>query len=888
MHQLTCNGVLEGIRICMRGFPNRMMYPDFKSRYAILGAAEIASSDDNKTAVYALMDKIDFSRDRYRLGHTKVFFRAGALAGLEEARDEIVLKLVRYMQGQCYGHIRRKVFQVKYDQRELMKVVQRNFRKFMSMRNWGWFIIIQKTRPLIGQINLEQELAMLEEKANSAFGAYQEALQVTKDLEGEIKDIEKEKVALTKQLEAEQGNLSVYTDRQAKAATLKATLENDLAKAQNKLAQTENARQALTGDRKALEGDIVGVKKDMEDLELAVQKVEQEKSNRDHTIRSLDDEVMQMDEVINKLNKEKKMIADNQAKAYEDLAAAEEKVNHLNSIKGKLESTHGELEGAGSSEKRARGDLEKQRRKVEGELKMAQEAVSELETIKVQLQGIISRKEKDISVANSKLDDEQSHVAKVQKSIKEHQGRVEELEEELEAERQARAKAERQRSDLAGQLESMNERISDASGATSAQIELNKKRENEVGKLRKDIEEARISNESVLLNLKKKHQDAISEMSEQIDQLTKMKSKIEKDKTKIHSEITDARAATEEIGRAKVSSEKSNKNLITTLNDLGKKVEEANMTLGDFESQKRRLAAENSDLLRVAGDINNNVNVVNKVKQSLIQALQDAKHNADAESRERQLLLGRFKNVEHELDGLKEAYDEELAGRENINRQTSKAEDLEMTKMKLMARLTEAEALIDNSNQKLLQMDRAKAKLQAEIDEMNVNLDQAQILNNTMEKKARQFDRVVVEWKRKVDGLGMDLDVAQKECRNASSDLFKTKAAYEESVAQLEEVRRENKGLSNEIKDIMDQISEGGRSIHEIDKIRKRLEAEKLELQAALEEAEGALEQEENKVLRCQMELTQVKTEIERRIAEKDEEFAMVRKNQAKALDNMQ
>merc|ERR1711881_709260 len=92
MHQLTCNGVLEGIRICMRGFPNRMLYPDYKSRYQILGAAEIATAADDKTGVFALMDKIDFSRDRYRLGHTKVFFRAGALAGLEEARDEIVLK----------------------------------------------------------------------------------------------------------------------------------------------------------------------------------------------------------------------------------------------------------------------------------------------------------------------------------------------------------------------------------------------------------------------------------------------------------------------------------------------------------------------------------------------------------------------------------------------------------------------------------------------------------------------------------------------------------------------------------------------------------------------------------------------------------------------------
>merc|ERR550539_2016931 len=86
----------------------------------------------------------------------------------------------------------------------------------------------------------------------------------------------------------------------------------------------------------------------------------------------------------------------------------------------------------------------------------------------------------------------------------------------------------------------------------------------------------------------------------------------------------------------------------------------------------------------------------------------------------------------------------------------------------------------------------------------------------------------------------------------------------------------------------MDQIGEGGKTIHEIDKIRKRLEAEKLELQAALEEAEGALEQEENKVLRSQLELTQVKKDIEARIAEKEEEFASTRKNFQKAIDGMQ
>merc|ERR1712226_764988 len=145
----------------------------------------------------------------------------------------------------------------------------------------------------------------------------------------------------------------------------------------------------------------------------------------------------------------------------------------------------------------------------------------------------------------------------------------------------------------------------------------------------------------------------------------------------------------------------------------------------------------------------------------------------------------------------------------------AKAEELEMSKMKLQARLTEADSTIENLNGKLQQCERAKGKIHADIEEMNHNLDQAQILNNQMEKKAKHFDRIVGEWKKKVDNLTMDLDISQRDCRNASSELFRVKSAYEESITQLDEVRRENKSLSNEIKDIMDQISEGGRSIHE-------------------------------------------------------------------------
>ena len=94
-----------------------MLYPDFKLRYSCLGQAEIASSSDNKVAVWALMDKIAFDRERYRLGHTLVFFRAGALAGLEETRDELVIKWVRFLQGEALKRIRGAVYKKKFDQR---------------------------------------------------------------------------------------------------------------------------------------------------------------------------------------------------------------------------------------------------------------------------------------------------------------------------------------------------------------------------------------------------------------------------------------------------------------------------------------------------------------------------------------------------------------------------------------------------------------------------------------------------------------------------------------------------------------------------------------------------------------------------------------------------
>merc|ERR1712179_672905 len=184
--------------------------------------------------------------------------------------------------------------------------------------------------------------------------------------------------------------------------------------------------------------------------------------------------------------------------------------------------------------------------------------------------------------------------------------------------------------------------------------------------------------------------------------------------------------------------------------------------------------------------------------------------------------------------------------------------------------------------------EKSKGRMQSDLEDISMEYERTHAAAIITEKRGKNFDKVIGEWKTKSDDVAAEVEASQKECRNYNSELFRLRAAQDEVVEQLDIVKRENKNLAEEIKDLLDQLGDGGRSIHELDKQRRRLEVEKEELQAALEEAEAALEQEENKVLRAQLELGQVRQEIDRKIHEKEEEFDNTRKNHQRAMDSLQ
>merc|ERR1712180_142997 len=188
MHQLTCNGVLEGIRICRRGFPNRTVYADFRHRFIIIKPAEVYKcGDDLKNAARVILESIEEANDRWRLGHTKVFFRAGTVGILEEVRDECIKAILNYFQGICRGFLGRKQYKIEQHKKAMIPVMQRNIKKYLFFRDWTWYYLLNATKRFIGQEDVEAVIAKLEEEAAVACSAYDKEVEERDRLNGEIK-----------------------------------------------------------------------------------------------------------------------------------------------------------------------------------------------------------------------------------------------------------------------------------------------------------------------------------------------------------------------------------------------------------------------------------------------------------------------------------------------------------------------------------------------------------------------------------------------------------------------------------------------------------------------------------------------------------------------------
>merc|ERR1712180_461523 len=315
-----------------------------------------------------------------------------------------------------------------------------------------------------------------------------------------------------------------------------------------------------------------------------------------------------------------------------------------------LEQSLDECEDSLEREKKAKGDVEKLKRKLEGDLKLTQEAVGDLDRIKADLTNTIQRKEKELASMGAKIEDEGTLGNKYNKQVKELASRIEELDEELHIERQNRAKAEKNRTTLSRDIQDLAARLEEAGSNTSTQIELNKKREAELMKLKGELEEANIAHEGILAALRQKHNNTMSEMGEQIDSLNKNKAKAEKDKANMERDLGEARSGLDEAMRDRSNIEKNCKMTQGLIIESNTKLDEMARALNEADSTKKKLIVESQDLTRQIEETENAIAALGKNKISLTTQLEDTKRLGDSEARDRAALLAKFKNLNTELE----------------------------------------------------------------------------------------------------------------------------------------------------------------------------------------------------------------------------------------------
>ncbi|KAJ8259937.1 hypothetical protein GJAV_G00175190 [Gymnothorax javanicus] len=675
IHQLRCNGVLEGIRICRKGFPSRILYGDFKQRYKVLNASVIPEGQfiDNKKASEKLLGSIDVDHTQYKFGHTKVFFKAGLLGLLEEMRDDKLAVLVTMTQALCRGFLMRREFAKMMERRESIYSIQYNIRSFMNVKHWPWMKLYFKIKPLLKSAEAEKEMANMKEEFAKCKEDLEKALAKKKELEEKMVSLLQEKNDLQLAVAAETESLADAEERCEGLIKAKIQLEAKLKETNERLEDEEEINAELTAKKRKLEDECSELKKDIDDLELTLAKVEKEKHATENKVKNLTEEMASLDENIAKLTKEKKALQEAHQQTLDDLQAEEDKVNTLTKAKTKLEQQVDDLEGSLEQEKKLRMDLERAKRKLEGDLKLAQESIMDLENDRQQSEEKIKKKDFEMSQLIGKIEDEQTLGIQLQKKIKELQARIEELEEEIEAERAARAKVEKQRADLSRELEEISERLEEAGGATAAQIEMNKKREAEFQKLRRDLEESTLQHEATAAALRKKQADSVAELGEQIDNLQRVKQKLEKEKSEYKMEIDDLSSNMEAVAKSKGNLEKMCRTLEDQLSELKTKNDEHVRQLNDTSAHKARLQTENGELSRQLEEKEALISQLTRGKQAYTQQIEELKRHIEEEVKAKNALAHGLQSARHDCDLLREQYEEEQEAKAELQRGMSKA-----------------------------------------------------------------------------------------------------------------------------------------------------------------------------------------------------------------------
>ncbi|XP_051015857.1 myosin-9 [Acomys russatus] len=907
LDQLRCNGVLEGIRICRQGFPNRVVFQEFRQRYEILTPNSIPKGFmDGKQACVLMIKALELDSNLYRIGQSKVFFRAGVLAHLEEERDLKITDVIIGFQACCRGYLARKAFAKRQQQLTAMKVLQRNCAAYLRLRNWQWWRLFTKVKPLLNSKRYEDELLTKEEELVKVREKHLAAENRLTEMETLQSQLMAEKMQLQEQLQAETELCAEAEELRARLTSKKQELEEICHDLEARVEEEEERCQHLQAEKRKMQQNIQELEEQLEEEESARQKLQLEKVTTEAKLKKLEEDQIIMEDQNCKLAKEKKLLEDRVAEFTTNLMEEEEKSKSLAKLKNKHEAMITDLEERLRREEKQRQELEKTRRKLEGDSTDLSDQIAELQAQIAELKMQLAKKEEELQAALARVEEEAAQKNMALKKIRELEAQISELQEDLESERASRNKAEKQKRDLGEELEALKTELEDTLDSTAAQQELRSKREQEVSLLKKTLEDEARTHDAQIQEMRQKHSQAVEELAEQLEQTKRVKATLEKAKQSLENERGELANEVKALLQGKGDSEHKRKKVEAQLQELQVKFSEGERVRTELADKVTKLQVELDSVTGLLNQSDSKSSKLTKDFSALESQLQDTQELLQEENRQKLSLSTKLKQMEDEKNSFREQLEEEEEAKRNLEKQIAtlhaqvtdmkkKMEDgvgcLETAEEAKRRLQKDLEGLSQRHEEKVAaydKLEKTKTRLQQELDDLLVDLDHQRQSVSSLEKKQKKFDQLLAEEKTISAKYAEERDRAEAEAREKETKALSLARALEEAMEQKAELERLNKQFRTEMEDLMSSKDDVGKSVHELEKSKRALEQQVEEMKTQLEELEDELQATEDAKLRLEVNLQAMKAQFERDLQGRDEQSEEKKKQLVRQVREME
>ncbi|XP_069684967.1 myosin heavy chain, non-muscle isoform X2 [Periplaneta americana] len=907
LDQLRCNGVLEGIRICRQGFPNRIPFQEFRQRYELLTPNVIPKGFmDGKKACEKMIHALELDPNLYRVGQSKIFFRAGVLAHLEEERDYKITDLIVNFQAFCRGYLARRNFHKRTQQLNAIRIIQRNCAAYLKLRNWQWWRLYTKVKPLLEVTKQEEKLTQKEDELKQVKEKLDSQLRSSQEYERKLQQAVEEKITLQEQLQAEVELCAEAEEMRARLAARKQELEEILHDLEARIEEEEERSNNLTAEKKKLQLNIQDLEEQLEEEEAARQKLQLEKVQCDAKIKKVEEDYALSEDTNQKLLKEKKLLEERAADLSQTLAEEEEKAKHLAKLKTKHEATIADLEERLLRDQQQRQEMDRSKRKVETEVSDLKEQLNErrLQVEEMQLQ--LGKREEELTQALMKIDEEAASKAQSQKAYRELESQLAEIQEDLEAEKIARSKAEKQKRDLNEELEALKNELLDSLDTTAAQQELRTKREQELATLKKSLEEDAASHETTLAEMRHKYSQEIAIINEQMESVKKAKAGLEKAKQQLEAENADLTTELRSVGASRQECERRRKQAESQLAELQSKMVEIERSRSDLNDRFTKLQQEAEAISSQLEQAELRASAATKSAATMETQLSEAQTQLEEETRQKLALSSRLRQIESEKESLQEQVEEEEEAKKNLEKQifamsqnladakkrieeeAEQVNQLEELKKKLLKDIEALQRQVEELQAANDKLDKSKKKLQAELEDSNIDLEAQRAKVLELEKKQRNFDKVLAEEKAVAEQIAQERDAAEREAREKETRVLSLTRELDEMNEKVEELERGRRQLQAELDELVNNQGTADKNVHELEKAKRALESQLAEQKAQNEELEDELQFTEDAKLRLEVNMQALRAQFERDLQAKEEQAEEKRRGLLKQLRDLE